>query len=193
MNALRVLVVDDDATTRQILSRLLIRDGHDVETAACGDEALAIFAPGRYDLVIADLVMPGFVDGLGVLDGVRRADPSVEVLLITANATVETAIQAMKRGAADYLQKPVVYDELALRLQRLQNQRELETTAGDLRVAMDQTERCAAERVQELEFVIDDLRQRLDTVAAVISGADGGARDTEERLRVAGALLGVLV
>ncbi len=161
MNALHVLVVDDDPTTRLLLATQLGRHGHAVDCLATGEEAVDQLDGARYDVVITDLMMPGRVDGLDLLDHVRGVLPRTEVLVITAHASVDTAIAAMKRGATDYLQKPVKVDELMLRLERLQIMREVESSASDLREALDQAERQAALRIAELEQQVWELQQQL--------------------------------
>ncbi len=161
MNALRILVVDDDPTSRLLLTRRLGHDGHHVDGLATGEEAVDQLADACYDVVITDLRMPGSVDGLALLDHVRRGSCQTEVLLITAHASVDSAIVAMKRGAMDYLQKPVNLEELALRLDRVQTLREAETSASDLREALERAESHAAERIAALEAEVWRLREEL--------------------------------
>ncbi|MGH7376207.1 MAG: response regulator, partial [Candidatus Methylomirabilales bacterium] len=107
----RILVVDDEAGMRDFLSILLQREGHRVVAAANGKEALRLAREGRFDLAISDIRMPQ-LDGVGLLEGLREADPEMPVILITAFASASSTIEAMKQGAFDYLTKPFKVEEI---------------------------------------------------------------------------------
>src|SRR5512143_2351247 len=102
----RLLVVDDDEGLRSFLEAALTREGHQVTLAVDGEDALRQLDAAGFDLVLTDLRMPG-VDGLAVLQHVRAEHPGTQVILLTAHGTVETAVEAMRGGACDFLQKPV--------------------------------------------------------------------------------------
>lgn len=106
-----ILVVDDELFFRRLYAELLKEDGYRVETFASGDEALGRLRLGGADVVLTDLVMPG-LDGLEFLRQARTLEAPPEVIVATGNATLETAIQALKNGARDYLIKPFNPDEL---------------------------------------------------------------------------------
>ncbi|MFH1811420.1 MAG: sigma-54 dependent transcriptional regulator [Pseudomonadota bacterium] len=108
-----ILFVDDDATTRSQLKQALEESGHEVLVAASGDEAIARLPTADLDLVISDLRM-GTVDGLAVLDAVRSQRPETPVVILTGQGSIDTAVEAMRRGAVDYLTKPVNLDRLDL-------------------------------------------------------------------------------
>ena len=118
----RVLVVDDEPKLGKLVSEALALDGHAVTRAGGGRAALAELQKEAFEIVVADLRMPD-VDGLGVLQAARARIPPAEVILMTAHATAESAVAAMKAGAADYLIKPFAFEELRLRVQRLADQR----------------------------------------------------------------------
>jgi len=107
-----VLVIDDEESIRFFLEKTLGRSGYDVVTAADGEEGLQSFRTRRPDIVITDLKMPG-LDGIGVLERVKTLAPEVPVVMITGFGTIENAVEAMKRGADDYLTKP--FDGRAIR------------------------------------------------------------------------------
>jgi two-component system response regulator PilR (NtrC family) len=109
----RVLVVDDERSMRDFLEIFFRREGMDVETAGSVDEALASLAADDFDLVVTDVQMPG-KNGLELLRSVKESAPETVVIVVTAFATAETAIDAMKQGAYDYLTKPFKVDELRL-------------------------------------------------------------------------------
>jgi two-component system response regulator PilR (NtrC family) len=107
-----VLVVDDERSMREFLAICLKREGHQVAVAESGEKALEQLAQSPADIVVTDLKMPGKVDGLGLLRGIRDRGLDTEVIVVTAFATPETAIAAMKQGAYDYLTKPFKVDEI---------------------------------------------------------------------------------
>jgi two-component system response regulator PilR (NtrC family) len=107
-----VLVVDDERSMREFLAICLRREGYQVNVAESGGGALDWLADHPVDVVVTDLRMPGSVDGLGLLRGIRERGLDTEVIVVTAFATPETAIAAMKQGAYDYLTKPFKVDEI---------------------------------------------------------------------------------
>jgi two-component system response regulator PilR (NtrC family) len=117
MNA-SILVVDDERAIQDSLAWCLRTDGHEVQTAEDGEEAMEIMAAQDFDVVISDIIMPG-VSGLELLRKARVLHPRTLVVLITAYATVETAVAALREGASDYVLKPFKFDDLRSRVQRL--------------------------------------------------------------------------
>src|SRR5512143_556636 len=113
----RVLVVDDEAASRKGLQTLLEKQGYRVEAAATGAEALEKARSFRPAVVIADLVMPG-MDGLELLRSLQEETPFAMTILLTGKGSIETAVQAMKAGAYDYLTKPVDLGRLTLLLEK---------------------------------------------------------------------------
>ena len=111
MSSFRILVVEDRDSLRRMLDRALSGEGYAVETAASGEEALAWIAERQYDLVLTDLKLPGN-SGLDVLRRSRQLKPDLPVVVLTAYGTVHTAVEAMKEGAVDFLEKPVEIDDL---------------------------------------------------------------------------------
>ncbi len=101
-----ILIVDDDRNTRESLGRALQRDGYTVLTAETGNAALTLAQDHDLDLVLTDLKMPG-LDGLGFLEGLRVVQPDVSAILISAFASVDTAVKAVRRGVCDVLEKPI--------------------------------------------------------------------------------------
>jgi len=110
----RLLIVEDDFSQRDILAQILGDEGYSVEQASGGEEAIARLGKEKFQVVITDLKMPGR-DGLDVLRAAVEADDSVVVVMMTAYGTVETAVRAMKAGATDYLTKPLNKAREALR------------------------------------------------------------------------------
>jgi signal transduction histidine kinase/FixJ family two-component response regulator len=116
-DAIRVLVVDDERDIRDGSERILSRIGFQLYTASRGDEAFNVFEKQRPAIVLLDLKMPG-MDGMEVLKLIQEDDPSVLVIVITGYATVETAIEAMKKGAYDFIPKPFEPDQLRIVVNR---------------------------------------------------------------------------
>jgi len=102
-----ILIVDDEEGIREFLADALASDDHEVTRASDGIEALARVHARAFDLMITDLRMPGALDGVDVLRRVKSEQPEMEVIVLTAHATVDSAVEAMKLGAYDYLQKPI--------------------------------------------------------------------------------------
>jgi two-component system NtrC family response regulator len=123
----RVLVVDDDPLLLRVAAALLAAEGFDVARAASGEEALAALARARYDLVLSDVKLPG-VTGFELVQQVRAISADTPIILMTAFASVNSAVEAMHAGASDYIVKPFEPDDLklrvrkALRLVRLENE-----------------------------------------------------------------------
>ncbi|MBM3293288.1 MAG: response regulator [Candidatus Aminicenantes bacterium] len=127
-----VLVVDDEESMRDSCAQILAKMGCRVEAAADGESGLRLVRESRPDAVIVDLKMPG-IGGLEVLDEVRLLDPRIVTVVITGYATVDAAVEAMKRGAYDFLPKPFTPDELRLIIARALERRHLALEAEALR------------------------------------------------------------
>jgi len=121
---LDILIVEDEPFQREMLRDHLLREGHRVREAEDGDEALELLKGNAFDLLLLDYRMAG-MNGIEVLKEARRLCPDVEAILITAYGAIETAVEAMKAGAADYLTKPIDLDELSLLIERIGKHRTL--------------------------------------------------------------------
>jgi len=119
-----ILIVDDEKKITALLEGELTDEGHDVTAATDGDEAIRILRAKRFDVVLTDLRL-GRTSGVEVLRAAKEIDPDCAVLLMTAYATVKTAVSAMKDGAADYLEKPIDFEKLRLVLERCLETRRL--------------------------------------------------------------------
>src|SRR5437660_1428933 len=109
----RILVVDDEVNARTALSELLRDEGYAVDMAADGFKALGKLDDFAPDVVVTDLKMPG-IDGIELFHKVRDRDPECVVVVMTAYGAIDTAVKAMREGAADYITKPVNVEELTL-------------------------------------------------------------------------------
>ena len=114
---IRLLLVDDDEILREALARRFERLGMSVTAAASGEEALGLAETVRFDVALLDLNLPG-MSGIDLLEKLRQLQPELEALMLTAHGSIESAIQAMRRGAYDYLTKPFQSAELEVRIQK---------------------------------------------------------------------------
>ncbi|MEW6262797.1 MAG: ATP-binding protein [Thermodesulfobacteriota bacterium] len=154
-----ILVVDDERNIREGTDRILSRQGYQVRQAAQGDEALAELSRRPADVVLLDLKMPG-LDGLEVLEVIRQRHPGTLVIIATGFATIETAIEAMKKGAYDLMTKPFRPDQLRLNVNR---------AVGHIRLR-EELEKLSAERERGL-WAITTEKGRLKTVVdSIVAG-----------------------
>ncbi len=128
----RVLVVDDERSIREVLAQVLEYEGYGVELAASGGEALSVYRSRPTDLVLLDVKMQG-IDGIETLQQLRQQDPGARVVMISGHATIATAVQAVKEGAFDFLEKPLDSDRLLVTVRRALEHRRLEGENARLR------------------------------------------------------------
>src|SRR3979490_1862131 len=132
-----VLVVDDEEIMREILETLLTREGYDVRLASSGTEGLELGRALALAVAIVDIMMPG-LDGIATLDELKRVDEDLAVIIITAYASVESAISAMKTGAFDYNTKPFKNDEVLVVVRNAMERRRLVHENRNLRQNMQE-------------------------------------------------------
>lgn len=119
-----ILIVDDEATQRKVLSGFLKKQGYKIFEASSGKQAIEIASNNLIDLILTDFKMPD-ITGLEVLKSVRSINPEVAVVIMTAFGTIESAVEAMREGAYDYLTKPINLDELEILINRIFEQQRL--------------------------------------------------------------------
>jgi DNA-binding NtrC family response regulator len=135
MNRFRILVVDDEPAQLELLSGFLTKQGFETLAAAGAIKALEIFRRESIDLIVTDQKMPD-MSGLDLVKAVRAINPEASVIVITAYGTVDTAVAAIKSGAADYLSKPVNLDELLYRVEQVRERHRLLSENRELREAL---------------------------------------------------------
>lgn len=165
---LKVLIVDDELEVRELLAEYFAEVGYDVTTAPDGTAAVADLTanPTKYQLVISDLQMPG-IDGLGVLEAAKTANPSIAVIIVTGYASVDSAVRAVRMGAYDYLTKPFTLGQIEVIVRRAAERLALEAENRQLarRVGgLDQTE-----TGEPLLARLDAIDQRLARIERLLS------------------------
>ena len=170
----RILVVDDEEIIRESLGGWLEKDGYTVAVAPDGPTALKRIQSERWSILIVDLKMPG-MDGLRVLEEAKRLQPDLAVVIMTAYATVDTAVAAMKAGAYDYLVKPFDPEELSLMMQKIVSQQMLVRENAVLRQALKQ------------EYRFRDLLSKSPAMQAVFELARTAARSNSTILVLGGS------
>ncbi len=118
-------IIDDEPIIHEVLGELLTSEGYDVESSSKGEEALDKHSSQSFELVLLDLLLPG-ISGIEVLKKLKKIDPNSVIIIITAYASIESAISAMKIGAYDYIQKPFKHDDLLLTVKRALEHRKLQ-------------------------------------------------------------------
>ena len=124
----KILIVDDDEGIRKNLTDVLSEAGYETRQASTGKDAVDMAADDDFDVVLLDLIMPK-MSGSDVLVELKRVSPRSKVIMITAFASIENAVDAMKRGAADYLSKPFKVDDLLMRVMRVLEEARLDLSA----------------------------------------------------------------
>ncbi len=154
----RILVVDDEGPQRELICGYLKKQGYDVFAAANGEQALKQFQQEPLELILTDQRMPG-LSGLDLLKAARAINPETNVIVMTAYGNIETAVEAMKEGAADYLTKPVNLEELSQRIQRIKERQQLYAENKELREELGQRHR--------IEGIIGESGQMLEVISLV--------------------------
>jgi len=169
------LVVDDDPDMREMVHDMLKDRGHHVTTAASGDEALRRLSEGDYGAVLTDLRMKG-MQGTELLTEVKRLYPNVGVILMTAFGSVETAVEAMKHGASDYVTKPVKKDELVRVVERVLREASLRQEVSRLRkeVHKEYSFHQILGKSKAIQAVFDLIRRVADSPTNVLITGESG-------------------
>jgi DNA-binding NtrC family response regulator len=175
----RVLVVDDEGTIRYMLRTFLEMKGCTVAEAASGEEALQLLPEARPDVALIDIVLPG-KNGIELLGDVKQQSPNTEVVLITSHGSVETAIEAIRRGAYDYLQKPFPQlEDVWLTVTRALEKRNLSLQVRGLVAERAFRARETSQPAEEIMAQDDDETAETAAVASSYDNRQSPARDTK--------------
>jgi two-component system, NtrC family, response regulator PilR len=178
-----ILIVDDERSMREFLEILLRKEGHEVSTASNVPDALARVGEGDLDLVVSDLRL-GAGSGLDILRAVKERTPATEVVMITAFATTENAIEAMKLGAHDYVLKPFKVDELKLVVEKALEHRALVSENRVLRHRVGRDDRTpeilgASAAIEEVRALVEKVARARTTI--LVTGESGTGKEVVAR------------
>jgi two-component system, NtrC family, response regulator AtoC len=181
---LSILLIEDDQRFADRLVRFLRKEEHDVEHASTGEQGVDVLARSAPDLVLLDLVLPG-IDGLETLERIRKVRESVSVIVLTAHASVSTAVEAMRLGALDYLTKPLDLDALCVKLSRVQ---QLHGLRSDLEYALEREQRGSGldnfvGDCPQMREVFEKLREvaKTDNTTVLVTGESGTGKELVAR------------
>ncbi len=180
MKKLSILVVDDDPVIRRLLQQRLQKANYDeIDVAEDGVIGIQMMSKKFYDVILTDLMMPNGVGGIEVLEAAKEINTDTEVVLITAHSSIDSAVEAMKKGAVDYLEKPINFDELFLRLDKIADVKTILRNAQDIQQAKDVTDHAASETIQDMELQISKLQNKIDELEAILRNS---SINSEERI-----------
>lgn len=171
----RILIVDDEQSIREILSDILDKEGYKCTAAENGDRALALFKKERFPLVITDLKMPG-KDGIALLKDIKNTDPDTSVVLLTGHGTIETAVNAMKIGAYDYIAKPDGFQKIPALAERALEYVNLKKQLTKMQVEMKSRYSFAnlIGKSARMQSIYDMIERVAETEATVLIQGESG-------------------
>ena len=175
MDNREILIVDDDAQVREVLHQIFLSASYRCRQAANGQEGLNMFRASRPPLIVTDLKMP-VMDGIGLLEGVRREDDDTAVIVLTGAPDVKTAIDSLKLGAYDFIMKPVNVDELLFAAERALERRQL---LIERREYQELLERRVEEATRDLH---DAYRATLEALGSALDSRDVGTESHSRRV-----------
>ena len=171
----RLLIVEDEETLCESLGRVFLREGYEVETAMSAESAIKILETASYDLIITDIILPG-INGIELLKKCREQNPEQIVIIITAFASLETAVEALRAGAYDYVIKPIIHEEIKRVVRNALRERALRIENLLLKKQIE--ERYDFEKIigqsSEIKSLIDDVKKIAGSKSNVIIFGETG-------------------
>ena len=167
MTKAKILVVDDEEAIREVVSTLLEAQGHECASVSNGHLAQEFLRRQTVDLVLSDMVMPE-MDGLRLVEWLRQTDPDIPIIMVTAMHDISTALEAIRRGAYDYILKPFEKDQLYLGVRRALEHRQLVLEKRDYQRNLENQ---VEERTAQLKGALEQLEQSYDDTLEALGGA----------------------
>ncbi|NNK85119.1 MAG: sigma-54-dependent Fis family transcriptional regulator [Desulfobacterales bacterium] len=179
MEKYKILFVDDDSAIRSIVDKYLSKEGYKVSLAESGVEALKLLKDSKFDIVFTDFKMPG-INGIELLSRIKEYSPEIEVIIVTGHGTLESAIEAMKTGSYDYLQKPFKLDLLKIIIDRIIEEKKIKRENVLLKKRIKQRHKYEemvgiSLRMQEIYEIIDRMKPHNPNV--LIQGESGTGKE----------------
>ncbi len=171
MRRYSILIVDDENNVTKLLDKFLKKEGYSTLTASCGEEALDVINSHQVDIVITDIKMPR-ISGIELLSRIREIDSSIKVILITAFATVETAVEALKMGAVDYITKPFDLNEVLLSIEKIVGS--LDDTIENLKEQNSSIENYFLSKSIKMQNAIEIMKQVSNSKATIMIYGETG-------------------
>ena len=169
----KLLLIDDEPDILRVLSMSLRADGYEVFTAGNGTEGLAAFEKEGPDIVITDIKMPG-MDGIEVLGKIKEREPDSEVIIITGHGDIDNAIEALKFGASDYINKPIRDEALSIALQRARDKLEIKRQLKEYTIDLE----------IKIEDATREIRRRSEFQTKLIRSSNDGIVATDKDLNI---------
>jgi putative nucleotidyltransferase with HDIG domain len=163
----KILIVDDEEAIREVVSTLLVAQGHECATASNGILAQDYLRKHSVDLVLSDMVMPE-MDGMKLVEWLHKTEPDIPIIMVTANSEISIALEAIRQGAYDYILKPFEKDQLYFGVQRALGHRQLVLEKRDYQRNL---ERLVEERTAQLQGALEQLEQSYDDTLEALGGA----------------------
>ena len=179
MKDYNILVIDDEAAQRDILTGYLKKKGYKIFSASSGKESIEITKNNPVDIILSDFKMPD-LNGIEVLEQVKKINPEISFVIVTAYGTVENAVKAMRLGAFDYISKPVDLDELDLMIERIIEHKNLKSENQLLKTQLQEKHKISSivSQSQKMEEVINVAARVADSKATVlITGENGTGKE----------------
>jgi len=163
----KILIVDDEEAIREVVSTLLQAQGHDCASVSNGQLAQDFLRTHSVDLVLSDMVMPE-MDGMRLVEWIRQTDPDVPIIMVTAMHDLSTALEAIRRGAYDYILKPFEKDQLYVGVRRALEHRQLVVERNNYQRTLETQ---VAERTAQLKGALEQIEQSYDDTLEALGGA----------------------
>ena len=164
-----ILIVEDEETLRESIKRIFVKEGYTVDGAESAEKALSLLETGMYDVILTDIILPG-MDGIEMLTRVREQVPDQIIIVVTAYASLDTSIKALRAGAYDYIMKPIIHEEIKQVVRNALRQKSLQAENVLLKreIGKDYDFSSIIGESPALKAILDEVRKVTDTRSSVL-------------------------